>query len=94
MANADSPVRTVAAAAGQAVLGSGTLHGGCLKVSQAATVDVYDATSAAGKLLFTFTVAAAGTAAIPSLDRGVRFETGLFFATSAGTITGSVWVIA
>lgn len=58
----------------------------------AATVRIYDGTSAAGTLLATATLAASGGTFLDNVSDGVRAGTGLFFSTSGGTVEGSVRV--
>lgn len=56
----------------------------------AATVRVYDGTSAAGTILATATLAANGGTFLDNVTDGVRANAGLFFSTSGGTVEGSV----
>lgn len=67
-----------------------TLRGFWLVTSGAATVTIYDNTSASGTVLAQWTTAAANADKEFDFTDGVRCAIGIFVSASAGTVTGNV----
>lgn len=90
MAAQSTPIPVNAAATQTVSSTPATLRGFWLVTSGAATVTIYDNTSAAGTILAQWTTAGANADKEFDFADGVRCAVGIFVAASAGTVTGSV----
>lgn len=86
------PIGVNAAGSGVVYTGPCTLRGFWLVTSGAATVTLYDGTTAAGTVLAQWTTAGAGADRSMDIVGGARCELGIYVNVSAGTVTGNVRV--
>jgi hypothetical protein len=92
MANQATAISLAAASSGAAYSGACSFRGFWLVTSAAATVTIYDGTSAAGTVLAQWTTTATGQDKEFDFADGVRCEKGIYVNVSAGNVTGNVRV--